>query len=573
MRPLRWWQIGLVLVGVAVVVALLLRPRPQETVTTVPVEGGGTYTEALIGAPRLLNPLFAALNPVDRDLTRLIFSGLTRPDSRGRPMPDLANWVVSADQKTYTFILKPTASWHDGQPLTAQDVAFTIELMRDPASPLSEDLRNLWSAVGVVVTDTQTIALTLPEPFAPFLDYTSFGVLPQHVLGNTPAAGLAQAPFNLQPVGSGPFQFQRWRVGSDNVVNGIELTAFPNYISGKPAMGGVAFRFYPDSESAFQAYRDGDVQGLSRIPDDMLSTAMGLPDLNLYTAYEPQTTMIFLNMRDEALPFFREKRVRQALLLGLNRDRIVADVLNGQASVANSPILPGSWAYAGDLAAMPYDPARAARLLDDAGWVLPADAVPGTSTYVRSKDSVQLSFTLVVPETARHSQIAQMAQNDWAAIGVQVQVITVPASTLRPQYLDTRTYQALLIDFSLAGTPDPDPYPFWHQTQAESGQNYSGLDDRITSQYLEEARITTDFGARARIYRSFQTRFADLVPALLLYYPTTTYGVRNNIANVSLGALSDESQRFSTIARWQVTTTRVVTGDATPDSSGAVPTP
>ncbi|HRE29488.1 MAG TPA: hypothetical protein PK954_22800, partial [Anaerolineales bacterium] len=180
------------------------------------------------------------------------------------------------------------------------------------------------------------------------------------------------------------------------------------------------------------------------------------------------------------------------------------------------------------------------------------------------------SFTLIVPDAARHMQIAQMAQADWAVIGVQVQVISVPAATLRSQYLDTRGYQALLIDFSLAGTPDPDPYPFWHQTQVESGQNYSGLDDRITSQYLEEARITSDLGARARIYRSFQIRFADLVPALLLYNPTMTYGVRNTIANVSLGALSDESQRFSTITRWQVTTTRVVTGgDATSPTSSA----
>lgn len=570
MRSLRWWQIGLALLGVVVVAALLLRPRPEETITTVPVEGGGTYTEALIGAPRLLNPLFAALNPVDRDLSRLIFSGLTRLDGRGRPTPDLANWFLSSDQRTYTFILKPTAAWHDGQPLTAADVAYTIDLMRDPASPVAEDMRALWSTVSVAVTGTQTVALTLPEPFAPFLDYTSFGVLPRHILGDTPPAGLAQAPFNLQPVGSGPFQFQRWRVGNDNVVSGIDLAAFPNYIGGQPAMGGVSFRFYPDGEAAFAAYQSGEVQGLSRISDSLLPEAIQEDDLNLYTAYLPQTTMVFFNLRDEALPFFREKRVRQALLLGFNRDRVVADVLGGQASVANSPILPGTWAHASDLAPAPYDPARAAKLLDDAGWLLPADAVAGTRTYIRSKDGVPLSFTLIVPDAARHMQIAQMAQADWAVIGVQVQVISVPAATLRSQYLDTRGYQALLIDFSLAGTPDPDPYPFWHQTQVESGQNYSGLDDRITSQYLEEARITSDLGARARIYRSFQIRFADLVPALLLYNPTMTYGVRNTIANVSLGALSDESQRFSTITRWQVTTTRVVTGgDATSPTSSA----
>jgi len=182
-------------------------------------------------------------------------------------------------------------------------------------------------------------------------------------------------------------------------------------------------------------------------------------------------------------------------LLGFNRDRVVADVLGGQASVANSPILPGTWAHASDLAPAPYS---AAKLLDDAGWLLPADAVAGTRTYIRSKDGVPLSFTLIVPDAARHMQIAQMAQADWAVIGVQVQVISVPAATLRSQYLDTRGYQALLIDFSLAGTPDPDPYPFWHQTQVESGQNYRSRAVRTT------AASTT--GSQASIWRRRESR-------------------------------------------------------------------
>ncbi len=562
MKQLRW-QLLLAAAGLGLVAGLLVRPDgvPSTVLQPQPVSGGGVYSEAVVGAPRALNPLLAGLNPVDRDLTHLIFSGLIRHDALGRAVPELATWTVSADQLTYTFLLKPTITWHDGQPLTTEDVTFTLDLMRDPAIPLPADVKQLWSTVTVAVTGTQIIAFTLPEPFAPFLDYTGFGILPRHLLEGTTAAQMAEAPFNLQPVGSGPFRFLRWRANGDTI-SGIELEAFPDYVGETPKLAQVNFQFFPDADTALEAVSSGQVLGISRILPDQMARVAGYADLNVYSAFAPQMSLIFMNLRDAGLPFFREKRVRQALLFGLNRQRIVSTLLNGQAVVANSPILPGSWAYRQDLPTAPFDPQAAARLLDDAGWLIPPDALSGTEAYVRAKEGVTLSFTLVYPNTPTYAAIAQAAQADWANLGVRVALTSVEPAALRSQYLEPRAFQAILVDYSLAGTPDPDPYPLWHQTQIESGQNYSGLDDRITSQYLEEARITSDLATRARVYQSFQSRFADQVPALLLYVPVYNYGINRSITNVSLGALTTASDRLNTIVHWQLVAPQPVQGAA-----------
>lgn len=556
MKHLRW-QLVIAVLGLILAVSLLAGQSRTRLVQELPVSGSGTYTEALIGSPRALNPLLDFANPTDRDINRLIFSGLTRFDALGRPVPDLANWYLSPDQLTYTFILKPGVTWHDGTPLTADDVAFTVGLMQDPGYPGPADLKQLWQAITVTVTGTQTIALTLPEPFAPFLDYTDFGVLPQHALQNVGAAQLPQAPFNLQPVGSGPFMFKQW-LAEGSRITGLELQAAPEYYGRKPNLSQVTFRFYEDGADALAAYERKDVLGISRVDQENLPAALKLPELKLLSTLEPEYTLIYLNLRDDTLPFFREKKVRQALLMALNRRAMVSELLGGQAVVANSPVMPGSWAYNLDLPTVEYNPLEAASLLDSAGWTLPPDAIPGSETYVRQKNAQPLQFTLLVPDDAPHLALAEAARETWAALGIRATLSPVEAAAIQSQYLEPRAFQAVMVDFTLAGTPDPDPYPLWHETQAESGQNYGGWTDRISSQYLEQARITTDLATRSRLYQQFQSRFADQVPALLLYYPVYNYAVDAKVNGVQLGPLTEPSDRFATLAEWYTETRRVV---------------
>jgi peptide/nickel transport system substrate-binding protein len=558
MRHLRW-QLVIAILGMLLVGGLLAgKGQHAVEVSELPVRGGA-YTEALIGTPHHFNPLLDSSNLIDRDVDRLLFSGLTRFDAVGRPLPDLANWIISDDQLSYTFVLRADARWHDGQPVTAADVAFTVGLLQDPGYSGPPDVAKLWQSVTYKIENDQTISFTLPEPYAPFLDFTSFGLLPQHLLSGTTAAQLPNVAFNSAPVGTGPFKFVGL-TGDQGQVTGVRLAAFDGFHGPKPLLNDVVFKYYPDETAALAAYRAGDVLGISHIDSDHVDQALRLPQLGIYTSLMPQYSLIFLNLQNPDLPFFQDKKVRQALLRGLNRSGMVSQILHGQAVVASSPILPGSWAYDGGLPAAGYDPTTAGLLLDSAGWVVPNGASPGTSGYVRSKGNQPLSFALTVPDDPLHQAIAKSAQKSWAALGVVVTINGVDPASLRDQVLTPRPriFDAVMVDLNLAGSPDPDPYPLWHQTQIDSGQNYGGFDDRISSQLLEEARITVDLDARARLYYRFQSRFVDQVPALLLYYPVYNYGVDASVHGVQAGPLIEASDRLNTLAQWSVVTRRVI---------------
>ena len=553
MRHLRWQALIAILSLLLVASLLAGQGRNSSTIIVEPSQGG-IYAEGMAGSPRWLNPLLDRANPVDRDIDRLIFSGLTRFDAYGRPTPDLAHWSVSADQLTYQFILKPDLQWHDGEPLTTDDVAFTIHLLQDPAYPGAAEVGKLWQSVQVKVVSPQIIELTLPEPFAPFLDYTAVGLLPKHLLSGATAATLNQQAFNQKPGGSGPFTFGHWLRSEGSSRGGLVLNAFADYYGQQPKLSQIQFNFYTDAAAAFKAYQDGNVLGISRLEEPQLAAALKSPRLGLYTAQLPEYSLIFLNLRGNELPFFKDKRARQALLRGLNREAMVTDLLHGQAIVANSPVLPGSWAYNPNLPAMDYNPEEAANLLTSAGWVLPEGAVAGTPTYVRQKDSVPFQFTLIAPNDASHLAVAHAAQATWATLGISVTVTAVEPVALQSQYLVPRAFQAVLADLNLSGTPDPDPYPWWHETQVESGQNYGGFSDRLTSEYLEQARTTLDLETRARAYQSFQSRFADQTPALLLYYPVYNYAVDTSVMGVQIGLLTEPSDRFNNLADWYLVT-------------------
>jgi len=558
MRHLRW-QLVIAILGLLLVGGLLVgKSQHAVEISDVPA-AGGAYTEALIGTPHAFNPLLDNNNPVDRDVDRLLFSGLTQFDAVGRATPDLANWIISDDQLSYTFVLRADARWHDGQPVTAADVAFTVGLLQDPGYSGPADVAKLWQSVTYKIQNQQTISFTLPEPYAPFLDYTTFGLLPEHLLSGTSAAQLPNLPFNSAPVGTGPFSFVGL-TGQQGQVSGVRLAAFAGYHGAKPLLNDVVFKFYPDETTALAAYKAGDVLGVSHIDADHLDQALQLPNLGLYSSLMPQYSLIFLNLQNPDLPFFQDKRVRQALLRGLNRSGIISQLLHGQGVLANSPILPGSWAYDPGLPTAAYDPAGAGHLLDAAGWVVPNGAAPGSTGYVRSKGNQPLSFALTVPDDPLHQAIAKSAQQTWAGLGVVVNINTVDPATLLDQVLTPRprVFDAVLVDLNLSGSPDPDPYPLWHQTQVDSGQNYGGFDDLISSQFLEQARITADLDARARLYYRFQSRFVDQVPALLLYYPVYNYGVDASVHGVQAGPLIEPSDRLNMLAQWSVVTRRVI---------------
>jgi peptide/nickel transport system substrate-binding protein len=548
MKRLRW-PLLIVLLALAAIAVLLFS---QQTVLlpVVPEEikpaEGGIYSEALLGSFNRLNPLLDAYNPPDHDIDRLLFSGLLKFDDRGLPFGDLAeSWGVSLDGNIYNFSLRENALWHDGEPVTSADVLFTIELMRSEDSLLSPDLRELWNKVEVVTLHEKMVQFRLPEPFSPFLDYLTFGILPAHLLDGVSAVELIDHPFNLHPVGNGPYRFDSLLV-EDAQIKGVILSAFSDYHGERPFIEQIVFQYYPDSRAALAAYQGGEVMGISRLASDVLQDALNVPGLNFYTGRLPEMTLILLNLDNAEVPYFSDLSVRQALMYGLNRQWMVDYLHNGQAIVAEGPIFPNTWAFYDTTEEFEYNPDKAIDLLKNAGYSFPSD---GSRARVK-EDGLPLQFDLLYPDTARHRAVAEAIQKDWRRLGVEANLIAVPYDQLVSDYLDPRLYQAALVDLNLARSPDPDPYPFWHESQGVGGQNYSKWSDRQASEYLEQARVVPDMNDRTKFYRNFQVRFNQELPALPLFYPVYTYAVDDEVQGVRMGPLFDPSDRFTTVKSW-----------------------
>jgi peptide/nickel transport system substrate-binding protein len=566
MKKLRW-PLLIAIVALAAISILLLNQKPDSlqpiAAPVVQPAVGGIYAEGLVGTFMRLNPVLDYYNEADRDVDRLLYSGMLRIDDRGIPQADLAtSWGISRDGTIYNFSLNPKAKWHDGQPVTSDDVIFTIQMMNSDDSPLPADVREFWKQIEITRLDEKTIQFKLPEPFAPFLDYLTFGVLPSHLVGDLTLSELTDDPFNLNPIGSGPYRFDHL-ITDEGQITGVVLSAFKDYYAQGAYIDQIALRYYPDSASAYAAYQAGDIAGIGNVSADILPKVLTEKGLNLYTTRLPSMTLILLNLGDPQVTFFQDVNVRQALMQGLNRQAMIDNLLSGQAILADGPIFPGTWAYYDGIEHYAYRPNQAIDLLREAGYTIPAEG----GNLRASEDGTQLTFELLYPEDEVHASLAKAIQNDWMTLGVQVSLTALPYDQLVTERLDTRTYQAALVDLNLSHSPDPDPYPFWHQTQITSGQNYSKWDDRQASEYLEQARITTDLAERTRLYNNFQVRWSQELPALPLYYPVYTYAVSSDVQGVSIGPIFDPADRFNHVTNWYLVTSHA-TGEAT-----STPTP
>jgi peptide/nickel transport system substrate-binding protein len=564
MKKLRW-PLLIAVIALAAITILLLSQKPVSlqpvSIPVVQPAQGGIYAEGLVGTFMRLNPVLDYYNEADRDVDRLLYSGMLRIDDRGVPQADLAtSWGISRDGTIYNFSLNPKAVWHDGKPVTSDDVIFTIQMMSSDGSPLPADVRDFWKQIEITRLDDNTIQFKLPEPFAPFLDYLTFGILPSHLVGDLSLAELENDPFNLNPVGSGPYRFDHL-ITKEGQITGVVLSSFKDYYAQRAYIDQIALQYYPDAAAVYSAYQSGDIAGIGNVSQDILPKVLTEKGLNLYTTRLPAMTLILLNLNDPQVKFFQDADIRKALIQGLNRQSVIDRILGGQAILANGPIFPGTWAYYDGIEQYPYNPSQALELLRQAGFTIPAAG----GNVRTSEDGTQLSFELVYPNDQEHISLAETVQSDWAMLGVHITPTAVPYEQLVTDYLDTRTYQAALVDLNFSRSPDPDPYPFWHQTQITSGQNYSNWDDRQASEYLEQARVTTDLSERTRLYNNFQVRWNQELPALPLYYPVYTYAVSSDVQGVSIGPIFDPADRFNHVTNWFLVTNRAVgEGNRTP---------
>ena len=559
------WQLALIVMGILVLAGLMGYLALSFTTRFVPAPGG-TYVEGVVGQPQYLNPLLCSFNEADRDVCSLVFNGLVKFDTRGEPQPDLAqSWTFSTDEANYgliyTFNLRNDVVWQDGQPFTADDVILTINLLKDPAFPGRPDIAALWRSVEAVKVNNYTVQITLQEPFAPFFDYCAVGMLPAHVLSGVDVGQLLTHPFNRQPIGTGAFRVAEF-TNEPGQPPRVVLETNSSYFGRQPYIDKLEFKYYATSADAFAAYRAGEIQGIAPIKPADFDLVRSTPSLNLFTAPLSGLTLVFLNTDAPDAPFFKEKEVRRALLLALDREELVDRALDGQAVVADGPFLPDSWARPGDTPHVTQDLVQARRLLAQAGWATSGVTISEDTPLAdrerfdppRIKNGVPLSFTLLV--SSEQSEVARFVAAQWRVIGVSARVQPVQVG-LASNYLQARQYQAAVANIVL-DTPDPDPYPFWHETRAAAGQNYSQFRDRDMSEVLEAARRVVEPGRRAELYARFAQMFDEYLPSIPLYYPVYSYAVSERIRGVQLGPLLTPADRFQTLADWFVIERRVI---------------
>lgn len=543
-------KILLILATAALIVAssFLVR-RGYYAATTEAPDTGGAYTEGLVGQPRYINPVLAAVNNVDSDISRIVYSGLLKFNSRNQLVPDLAAALpaVSADQKRYTITLRPGALWHDGSPVVADDIVFTIGLIQNPA--YQSPLRLNWAKVEVKKTDDHTLTFTLKEPSAAFVTSLTQGILPKHIWEGIGAEKFALTKYNVQAIGSGPFTIKHVARSEEGEISSLTLVAWPRYYDGRPYLDRIEFKFYPTYDALIAAYHARAILGLGYVPFDKKAYVEKTSAINLYAINLPQYQALFFNRAKS--PVLADRNVRYALAQSLNRQEIIREVYLDGAEASYGPIPRSYVGYnPGVEQAHLYNLDAAKKLLEQTGF----KPVAG-SPYLK-KGELTLEFTIATNGFPVNIKIAELLKRQWEKIGFKVNLQILTISDLEQQYLRPRQYQALLFSENVGA--DPDPYAFWHSSQRfDPGLNLALFVNKEADQLILEARSKTDPSYRAPRYQRLQEILVQDVPAIFIANALYVYGVSSKVRGIELKSMVNQSERFLDIAHWYINTKRV----------------
>lgn len=506
---------------------------------------GGTYVEGVTSAAQFLNPILAA-TPVDEDVVRLVFSGLSRYRSDGTIQGDLAqSFSTSDDGKVWTFVIRDDARWHDGKPVISDDVVYTVALLQDKA--YVGQYSDAFRGVKVERVEDRVVRFTLPDAYGPFAASTTVPLLPSHLLSKVDYAALPRLAFNQRPVGTGPFRVvdvdRRQTVLARN--DSFYRTR-PD--RARPYLDRLVLRSYPDASEALTALARGEIDGVGGLSTGDAERARGLKNVSLYSFGTNDFTALFLNVRPGKTTF-RDRTVRQAVATAIDRGRILQVAADGRGNVADEFVPQSSWAYVREITRYVRSYEDAKTLLDGADWK------DHDGDGVRDKGGVKLAFAITTSSEPARVAAALQISEDLAAIGMRVELRAMPFAELIETATRERTYDALLIGISVSG--DPDPYSFFHSSEVrDPGHNFSGYSTLAMDRSLESARRTTDQSKRRELYTSLFQTIATEVPVVFLYFSDYLYAQGRLVQGLKIVPISDPRERFWNAEDWYVRTAR-----------------
>ena len=534
---------------------VLLESVNKSFMVNVPMSGG-TLSEGIVGSPRFVNPILA-YSPVDNDLVSIIYSGLMRKNTDGTLTPDLAEkYDISKDGLTYTFTLKNKIFFQDGKPLTADDVIFTINKIKDPIVKSPKKVN--WDGVSVEKLDEKTIRFTLKQPYASFLENATIGILPLHLWTSGANTPIEINELNINPIGSGPYQLKKVGKESSGLINSYELTAFNKFALGKPYIKNIIFNFYSNEEDSISALEGGKVNQISSITPENAETLKEKKYL-IKSSVLPRVFGLFFNQSQNQI--FTDKNVVQAMNLAIDKDKIVREVLLGYGVVIDGPIPPNMVAYQklGEEkdSSVEENKTQATEILAKDGWKKGASGfLEKTTTVKKKKTTEQLTFSISTGNSPELVKTAELIKEDLNSLGMKVDVKTFEIGNLNQSVIRPRQYDALL--FGQIINHESDLFAFWHSTQRKDpGLNIAMYTNAKVDKILEDASILTDETARIKKYAQFENEVEHDMPAIFLYSPNFIYVVSKDLKGVSIDHITSASDRFLNLYSWYLKTDNI----------------
>lgn len=542
----------LTIVLLAVLVSLLWSLIAFDTRMSVSVPAeDGLLTEGIIGTPRFVNPVLAVTR-ADQDLDALIYAGLMRLDGDGSVVPDVAESVtISDDGLVYNIILRSDVLFHDGVPLTADDVAFTIARIQNPL--LASPLRASWENVTVEVIARNELNFILEEPYAPFVENLTVGILPEHIWKDASDEEFPFSQHNSEPIGAGPYEIRNVLRDSSGIPETYILQAHTEYHRSPAKIQTIVLNFYTNEALLIEAFKTNEITSVAGLsPEGIAQLELGEDGHTLITTPLPRTFAVFFNQnRSTAL---RDEAARKALDAAIDREALIDSVLGGYGEMLHSPIPPG-FGITTELEEESEPPLDAARtLLREGGWELSEE----TRIWEKEIDEevVPLALSIATANSSIFENTAEHLRERWQQLGANVTVRLFDQSDLTQAIIRPRDYEALL--FGTAVGRALDFYSFWHSSQRnDPGLNVALYANITTDSILEKARTSSDTSERSETFLRFADEIKEETPAVFLYSPEFTYILPTRVTGTSFVGLSEPYERFAGVSDWYVETESV----------------
>lgn len=515
---------------------------------------GGTLIEGVVSAPRFINPLLA-ISETDRDLTALVYSGLTRITPEGNVIPDLASsFEVSEDGLQYTFKIREDAVFHDGEQITADDVIFTIEKAKDPV--IKSVKRANWEGVSVEKISDEEIIFTLAQPYSPFLFNTTLGILPEHIWKDVSAEEFAFTQINIEPIGSGPYELSRVKRNSSGIPEEYRLKAFDDFTLGKPYIKNINFVFLRNENDLIQAFKNERVTSINSI-QPYNAKFLSESGFNVQEYPLPRIFGVFFNQ--SKAPIFASKTVRNALNTAVNRDLLVQNVLDGYGSKIDSPIPPSIVPFT-QISETDSEIKTNLGNIESAKEILSEGGFKPNEKGIMQRETTNgvevLSFSISTSNVPELVAAAEDVIESWKAIGAEVTLKVFDPNDFNQNVIRPRNYDAILFG-EIIGR-DLDFYAFWHSSQRnDPGLNIADYANIDVDAVLESARQLDNSPERIEKFRIFAKEIQNDVPAVFLYSPNFIYVIPEKLKGEVPKNIETPSERFLSVYNWYLETDKV----------------